>query len=707
MGVRSLPLPAWIALLASQFCAGVLCVAATCIMPAHAADALVLEVREARYAGMVAHDLRLQLTPQASKAGGATLAAAISAARLEAGATLGTLAQLRFDCPRALLVEPQFACPQGRLHAHSSIAGDLQMQASVKWRSDSGLLQFGSGGQKFAGGTLDITANSTPKGWRLQGSSHGAGVAGLRSFLAPWFSLPKSIESAGNVSLGFILTGRDSLDNADIDLRVDHASFGNEDATVAGEALASQLRWTMRRAGSGYELHAQLTSDSGQALAGPVLLDFTANPQTLSAVGRWDGDEMAFSDIQLQQRGLSRVSGRAVLRPAGAPYLKCGSFRIEELDFPAAYTSFLQIALAASDFGTLVTSGRLHGSAELANDALARLDATIDGVDIREQKGKFGMQALRGELHWTPDKAGKPAASWLSWQSGNAYGLSGGATRLDFLAQGLGFELTKTARVPIFDGALRIEQLAVQQMTLPQMTMQFVGEIEPISMPLLSKAFGWPALAGQLAGRVPRVDYRDKLLTFSGDVEARVFNGSVVGSNLRLKDPLGPWPRLFADVRARDLDLSMVTSTFSIGSITGRLEADILGLELFNWSPVAFDAALRTPAGDKGRHRISARAVGDLSNIGGGGGGVVKALQSGAFKMFDEYDYARLGLRCKLSNEVCQMSGVEQAGIGYYILQGKGLPHIDIIGNAGRVNWRQLVSQIGSQMRGEGKLLVN
>ena len=45
-------------------------------------------------------------------------------------------------------------------------------------------------------------------------------------------------------------------------------------------------------------------------------------------------------------------------------------------------------------------------------------------------------------------------------------------------------------------------------------------------------------------------------------------------------NPLGPWPRLFADVTARNLDLSQVTSTFSIGSITGRLDADVTGLEL-------------------------------------------------------------------------------------------------------------------------------
>jgi hypothetical protein len=222
-------------------------------------------------------------------------------------------------------------------------------------------------------------------------------------------------------------------------------------------------------------------------------------------------------------------------------------------------------------------------------------------------------------------------------------------------------------------------------------------------MPNIARAFGWPELAGTLGGRIPRVEYRDKLVTFSGDVVAQVFAGRIVGSQMRLQDPLGPWPRFFADVKVENLDLAMVTDTFSIGSITGRLEGEIKNMELFDWSPVTFDAYLRTPPRDAGPRRISAKAVGTLSDIGNNGGGSFARLQSGLMKYFDEYDYDQLGIRCQLANEICTMSGIERAGIGYYILRGKGLPHINIIGNAGRVNWPSLVTQIGDAMRGSSK----
>jgi hypothetical protein len=44
------------------------------------------------------------------------------------------------------------------------------------------------------------------------------------------------------------------------------------------------------------------------------------------------------------------------------------------------------------------------------------------------------------------------------------------------------------------------------------------------------------------------------------------------------------------------------------------------------------------------------------------------------------------------------MGGVEPAGVGYYIVKGKGIPRIDIIGNQGRVDWPTLISQIVAGM---------
>ena len=55
----------------------------------------------------------------------------------------------------------------------------------------------------------------------------------------------------------------------------------------------------------------------------------------------------------------------------------------------------------------------------------------------------------------------------------------------------------------------------------------------------------------------------------------------------------------------------------------------------------------------------------------------------------------------QLRDEVCLMSGLEPAQTGYYLVKGRGLPRIDIIGNAGRVDWTQLVAQIAASMHSQ------
>ena len=71
-------------------------------------------------------------------------------------------------------------------------------------------------------------------------------------------------------------------------------------------------------------------------------------------------------------------------------------------------------------------------------------------------------------------------------------------------------------------------------------------------------------------------------------------------------------------------------------------------------------------------------------------------------RFFEQFRYDRIGIECQLRNEVCLMSGVEPRADGYYLVKGRGLPRIDIIGNQGRVDWPLLLQQIVAGMQSEG-----
>jgi hypothetical protein len=152
-------------------------------------------------------------------------------------------------------------------------------------------------------------------------------------------------------------------------------------------------------------------------------------------------------------------------------------------------------------------------------------------------------------------------------------------------------------------------------------------------------------------------------------------------------------PRLQVDVNVDNIDLENLTRTFSFGRIEGRLDGRVDGLRMESWRPVAFDAEFATPPDDTSRHRISQKAVDNISNIGGGGFG--GALSRSFLRFLEDFPYDRLGIRCRLENGVCAMGGVAPAKQGYYLVKGRFIPpRLDVIGYAERVDWQALVSQV-------------
>jgi hypothetical protein len=295
--------------------------------------------------------------------------------------------------------------------------------------------------------------------------------------------------------------------------------------------------------------------------------------------------------------------------------------------------------------------------------------------------------------------------SHVRWSSGNVLGLQLGATDLTLQTWGTTLRLREPARIPIFSGALAIDALRIRKLGTPQMAFMLDANVEPVSVAQLSRAFGWPEFGGEISGRITKLRLEDGVLTLGTTLIAQVFDGEVAVGNMRLENALGAWPRFQADIALRNLDLQQATQAFSFGLITGRLSGDIDKLTLFNWQPVSFDARLYTPPNDRSRHRISQRAVQNIGSIGGSGAGVAAALQSGLLKFFEDFNYDRLGINCRLENEICRMSGIAPAGNGYYLVKGKGLPRIDVIGNAERVDWPRMVAQLKAVTESSGPLV--
>jgi hypothetical protein len=256
--------------------------------------------------------------------------------------------------------------------------------------------------------------------------------------------------------------------------------------------------------------------------------------------------------------------------------------------------------------------------------------------------------------------------------------------------------------LPILDGALNLSDVSAA-MIADNWYWHLRLDLTPISMSDFSTALGWPKMQGKISGQVPQVTYAGKQLSMDGAMTFNVFNGTIGMDNLKIDDPLGVVPRLYADLLMRNLDLGALTRTFSFGDIEGKLDGDVRNMVLENWKPVYLDASIQTSNG-KHLKKISQRAVENITAL--GGEGTAAALQRTFLRFFKEFNYDKIGLSCKLRQDVCEMGGVESTPTGYVIVKGKGIPSVNVNGFTQRVSLEDLLSRIKRITDSNSKVIV-
>jgi hypothetical protein len=172
---------------------------------------------------------------------------------------------------------------------------------------------------------------------------------------------------------------------------------------------------------------------------------------------------------------------------------------------------------------------------------------------------------------------------------------------------------------------------------------------------------------------------------------------------LRIDDPLGKAPKLYANLQMRDIDLGDLTRTFNFGAIEGKLEGDVKDLRLENWKPVYMDAIIQTADG-KHLKKVSQRAVENITAL--GGEGTAAALQRTFLRFFKEFNYEKIGLSCQLRQDVCKMGGVESTPTGYIIVKGKGAPTVNVNGFTEYVSLSDLIARMKRITDSNSKMIV-
>ncbi|MBT8116614.1 MAG: hypothetical protein KJO66_02180, partial [Gammaproteobacteria bacterium] len=508
-------------------------------------------------------------------------------------------------------------------------------------------------------------------------------------------------ELQGSMDLDLDLAGGPAgLSGASFEAGIAAESFTDATGRYAGEQVNASLSGKARPRRYGWEIESRLTARQGAVYIEPLYVEVADQPIVADlAVGWWSARRrFRLHSFNYRDPGTLRLAGTGMVETGHEQPVRELQLELQEAVFPAAYERYLQPWLTGTLAGNLELDGGLHGTLQVAGGQLAGVSVDLQGVSVRQNDGLFGFDRLTGELDWSNSTT--PEYSTLAWDGGHVYRIDLGTSALEIESTGNSVRLVHPVRIPVLDGALDIEAFGLGY-PAEGLHWEFDGILTPVSLQQMTRALGWPEFGGKLSGVIPSVRYDRGVLTVGGVLLVRVFDGVVTLRGLQLTDPFGLVPRLQVDAMADNIDLETLTGAFSFGRIEGRLDGRVDGLMLESWRPVAFDAEFATPVDDKSRHRISQKAVDNISNI--GGGGVGGALSRGFLQFLEDFPYARLGIRCRLENGVCDMGGVEPAENGYYLVKGRFLPpRLDVVGYASRVDWDSLVAQIIAVTREKG-----
>lgn len=443
----------------------------------------------------------------------------------------------------------------------------------------------------------------------------------------------------------------------------------------------------------------ELALSGGELLAGPVYVELPATPVQLQAAlvgegARWTLERLSWNDPEAVQ-----LQASAEFDFDAAQTLRRGLLQVDSRRVGLLVSRYLDSALAAQGMPGLRAEGALTLQAEMVDGSVTSWSLKPERLSLVDGRDRFEVSSLEGAFGFTRGEAARSGR--IGFERLRLHGLQFQPGSFEWSSAAGQFRLQQPMRVGLLGGSLQLDSLrwSVAGSVGEQDRFAASASLQRLDLAQLSAALGWPPFTGELSGEIPGMRYTNGVLALDGALRVRVFDGVVEVGGLSVERPFGVAPTLAANVDLRSLDLQPLTAAFGFGEITGRMNGYIRGLRLLDWSPVAFEARFETDEQAKGPRRISQRAVRDLSSV--GGMGAVAALQQGVMRAFETFPYARIGIACRLHNDVCTMDGVSRTARGYTLVEGSGLPRISVNGIQREVDWPVLVDRLRAVTEGQ------
>lgn len=460
-------------------------------------------------------------------------------------------------------------------------------------------------------------------------------------------------------------------------------SYEYSDDMVLAE-LAGQ--WSADWAIDSGDLSFSVQIDSGEMLFDQLYVDFSSFPISLKGqLILQDGGWYATNVVVENQQSMQLVVDIQVNSDFEWRQPQVALSVFDSHHFNQQITNSV---LGIYGFGGSQMSGQFAISVGSDSTPFDHWTLRFDDYYFLNERRKIAAESLTGQVHW--QAVGQAIDSALSWQTLLLTGLPIGQSQTQFNFSGDQLKLLGLHVFPVFDGAIELQTLQVQKLFSEFIDMDIEAKVLPISLRLITEKMGWPPMSGSISGNIPGMVKRNSVIEFLGALQLQVFGGDMQVDNLSMERLFGVAPVIAGDVTFSGFDLSVLTETFGFGLITGRLHGAVRDLRVTNWKTDRLDAQVYTVKTKGVKQVISQRAIENISSL----GGIKGAISNTFLRFFDDFRYNKIKLSCRLHNSVCLIGGLKNQGNQFVIVEGGGIPKINIVGYVRAINWEEFMSRL-------------
>ena len=203
-------------------------------------------------------------------------------------------------------------------------------------------------------------------------------------------------------------------------------------------------------------------------------------------------------------------------------------------------------------------------------------------------------------------------------------------------------------------------------------------------------------LKPEASGKFSKLFFKENRFLAHGELEVKIARGKVVFHDIFFEP--GVLPKYGGNLEIKGLDLAILSKTFGLGRITGRLKGEVNNLVMVGTLPERFELRLEDDPSWQGKRRISLKAVRQMAELGGGSASIfvpfVKNLR-----------YERLGFSCKLKNDFFHLKGLFHKDGKEYLIKGPRLFGVDVINQnpGGIISFKEMIRRIENILGGQNE----